>query len=96
MKVLSKEEKRDIQDYFQLDERIKEKKQHMKLVRRNSYNQSLCTRIEPTDLALSPVAFRVESQVTDLVTSLDDMKITLQMLQKKQRYLEDYMSSLPL
>jgi len=87
-------EQMEIQSYFNLDNRIERKRKAIKDVRRAFYNQTLTTHVESDESSLFSVGFRIEKEVVSLVDGMANMEGTLDLLEKKKRYLDDYLFSL--
>ena len=83
-------------EYFRLDQSIEESRQRINDMRKEFYGNSMHTRTETgAEGKMYSLGFRQELEVTRLVDCLADIEKHIKKNQKKKRYLDDYLQTLP-
>lgn len=85
----------EIQAYFRLDKRIKQLQNSISRAREKFYSRTFTTRTESDGLELYIVGERVEDIVAHLTDIILENEQAIEILQKRKKYFNEYLNSLP-
>lgn len=92
---INKEEQSDhIIKYMKLDYSIRRLQKRIDNMQSVFFDRSFHTRIEPTDLGLNVLAYRIESEVCGYVDSVSRIYKKLENKKRIRKYFNDYLNSL--
>lgn len=85
-----------VRKYFQLDQSIEEAQKRIQTMRKEFYTQSMHTRMESSlDGSTFTRGFRQETEVVLFVDCVAHIERNITKNRKRQRYLRDYLHTLP-